>query len=173
MALFGRMVLAVFRFRLGVPVSQCVAMHLRNADWNVLCIGIDDYILGARPLRYCVRDAEAVFQSWARMASGSWHQIHNPTSAELHEAIAAFVKTGKKLPKSFLFFSGHSYQFNGQLWMKAPDADTFAADVCVEEVCEQLCENAFFICIVTDTLQDFAPRLFLVAGSCSQRFPLL
>ena len=125
-------------------------MHLCSADWNVLCIGIDDYSIGALPLRYCVRDAEAVFQSWARLARGHLRQIHNPTSAELHAAIAAFVQAGRRLPKSFLFFAGHSYQFNGQLWMKAPDADTFAADVCAEELFEQLPESAFFICPVAD-----------------------
>eukprot|EP00438_Fugacium_kawagutii_P022546 Skav206056 [mRNA] locus=scaffold587:343946:348830:+ [translate_table: standard] len=141
-------------------------MIFRN-DWNILCIGIDDYIIGAEPLSFCVRQAKENFEALKETTSGKHHLLLNPTSAELRQAVHTFIETSRSCRRNLLSFSGHGYEHSGQLHLKSPDSDTFAADVSVDDIREQLPEESLFVCLLGCCRVDVAraierPRMLLI-----------
>lgn len=134
---------------------------------NVLCIGIDSYIIGAEPLHHCVAEATTVFQALRETTRGHHQLLLDPTSAALHQAVQTFSERSRAFPRNLLFFAGHGYEFQGEDYMKSPDSDTAAADVRVDGIRANMADGSLFICLlnccrihITQAIE--APRMILM-----------
>ena len=134
---------------------------------NVLCIGIDNYIIGAKPLHHCVAEATTVFQALRETTRGHHQLLLDPTSAALHQAVQTFSERSRAFPRNLLFFAGHAYEFEGEGYMKSPDSDTASADVCVGGIRANMADGSLFICLlnccrihITQAIE--APRMILM-----------
>ena len=115
---------------------------------NVLCIGINNYIIGAKPLHHCKAEANTVFQALRETTRGHHQLLLDPTSASLHEAVQTFSERSRAFPRNLLFFAGHGYEFDGVVYMKSPDSDTASADVCVDGSRANMADGSLFICLL-------------------------
>lgn len=115
---------------------------------NVLCIGIDNYIIGAKPLHHCVAEATTVFQALRETTRGHHQLLLDPTSAALHQAVQTFSERSRAFPRNLLSFAGHCYEFEGADYMKSPDSDTASADVCVDGIRANMADGSLFICLL-------------------------
>lgn len=134
---------------------------------NVLCIGIDNYIIGAEPLHHCVAEATTVFQALRETTRGHHQLLLDPTSSALYQAVQTFSERSRAFPRNLLFFAGHGYEFEGEVYMKSPDSDTAAADVCVDGIRANMADGSLFICLlnccrihITHAIE--APRMILM-----------
>ena len=134
---------------------------------NVLCIGIDNYIIGAEPLHYCVAEATTVFQALRETTRGHHQLLLDPISAALHQAVQTFSERSRAFPQNLLFFAGHGYEFEGEVYIKSPDSDTAPADVCVDGILANMADGSLFICLlncckvhITQAIE--APRMILM-----------
>ena len=139
----------------------------RQSGWNVLCIGINNYSVGAEPLKFCVRDALGVFEAFRERTRGQHQLVQDPTSAQLQAAIEGFVDNSRLFQRNLLFAAGHCFQHEGKMYLKAPDSDTFSADVCVDKVYQQLPNGSLFVCFLNGcrvdvTLAIEAPRMVVI-----------